>query len=157
MEGSVGAPPQRVCPSCARISWATGPQCPYCTARFRRRQGVTPVQLFAAAGIVVVLVALMLLIAGNQLDKQLNDRVDEVNKQLDENFNQIRTDVQKQLAQGGLPTTIPTAAPTPFETPTAVPTAAATETATATAAPTEAATESPTPSPTTGPDTPDGP
>ncbi len=152
MEGSVGAPPQRVCPSCARISWATGPQCPYCTARFRRRQGVTPVQLFATAAVVIILVAVMLLIAGNQLDKQLNDRVDEVNKTLDQNFNQIRTDVQKQLSQGGVPTTVPTAVPTPFDTATAVPTAAPTETATA--APTESATETSTPSPTIGPDSP---
>src|SRR3954462_2202071 len=142
MEGSVGAPPQRVCPSCARISWATGPQCPYCTARFRRRQGVTPWQLFGAAAAVVVLVAIMLLIAGNQLDKQLNDRVDEVNKELDANFNQIQKEVQDQINQqggGAIPpvTTTPTPSAIPSTTPspqgdattTATPSPSATESA----------------------------
>src|SRR3954467_7739603 len=81
MEGSVGAPPQRVCPKCARISWATGPQCPYCTARFSRGAGVTPWMLAVTALAVILVVAIMLLIAGQQLDNQLDDRVDDVNKQ----------------------------------------------------------------------------
>src|SRR3954452_17329689 len=102
MEGSVGAPPQRVCPSCARISWATGPQCPYCTASFRRRTGVTLVQLIATAAIVVVLIGLILLFTANQLNNELDDRVDEVNRELDKNFDEIRTDVQQQVQQGGI-------------------------------------------------------
>src|SRR3954453_24032685 len=85
MEGSVGAPPQRVCPKCARISWATGPQCPYCNARFRRAQGVAPGMLVATAVAVIVVVAIMLVIAGNQLDNELTDKVDQVNKQMDAN------------------------------------------------------------------------
>ena len=46
--------------SCARISWATGPRCPYCTARFRRRGGVTPWMLALTAAIVLLGVAVML-------------------------------------------------------------------------------------------------
>src|SRR4051812_9350577 len=138
MEGSVVAPPQRVCPNCARISWATGPQCPYCTARFRRSAGIEPWMLVLTAVLVLVGVGLMLLIAGNQLDNQLNDRVDEVNKQLNANFNQVRTDVQKQL-QAVPPTTgtVPEVTPTPVATASPVPTD------TATAAPTAAATDTP--------------
>jgi hypothetical protein len=153
MEGSVGAPPQRVCPSCARISWATGPQCPYCTARFRRSRGVTPAQLIATAVGVVVVIAIMLLIFANQMENELNDRVDEVNAELDKNFNQIRTDVQNQLQQagGGVPTAVPTPTVSPLDTTTPVPTETAAPTETATAAPTETATKSPTPSPTIGP------
>src|SRR3954452_16619293 len=113
MEGSVGAPPQRVCPNCARISWATGPQCPYCMAKLGRGQGVTPLKLFGTASVVVVLVALMLLYAGHQLENELNDRVDEVNAELDKDFDQIRTDVQSQLQQGGGPTAAPTTTPPP--------------------------------------------
>src|SRR4051812_48696625 len=147
MEGSVVAPPQRVCPSCARISWATGPQCPYCTARFRRSRGVTPAQLIATAVGVVVVIAIMLLIFANQMENELNDRVDEVNAELDKNFNQIRTDVQNQSQQagGGVPPAAPTPTVSPLDTPTPVPTETAAPTETATAAPTETATKSPTP------------
>src|ERR1700712_443545 len=115
MEGTVGAPPQRVCPKCARISWATGPQCPYCTARFSRSGEVRPWMLVLTGAIVLVGVAIMLVIAGNQFDSKLNDRVDEVNRELDANFKQITTHVQKQLRAvpppGG---TLPTETPTPF-------------------------------------------
>ena len=65
MEGSAGAPPQRVCPKCARISWATGPQCPYCTARFRAAAGVRPWMLVARSVVVLLGVAVMFIIAGN--------------------------------------------------------------------------------------------
>src|ERR1700742_261803 len=99
MEGTVGAPPQRVCPKCARISWATGPHCPYCTARFTRATGVTPWMLVAAAVGVLVGVAIMFLIASHSLNSQLNDRVDQVNKEIDAQFDQVRTDVNKQLQQ----------------------------------------------------------
>ena len=124
MEGSVGAPPQRVCPKCARISWATGPQCPYCTAKFRRAQGVAPWMLVVATITLLVGFALMFYITV----QQVNDRVDEVNAQIDRSVNQLRTDVRKELdaripAGGGfggatVPTT-PTPDPlTPLETPT---------------------------------------
>ncbi len=123
MEGSVGAPPQRVCPKCARISWATGPQCPYCTAKFRRAQGVAPWMLVATTLVLLVGFALMFYITV----QQVNDRVDEVNAQIDRSVNQLRTDVRKELdaripAGGGLGGTVPTTPTpdplTPLETPT---------------------------------------
>jgi len=78
MEGSVGAPPQRVCPKCARISWATGPQCPYCTARFRRAQTVAPWMLVVATAVLLAGFALMFYITV----QNVNDRVDDVNTQI---------------------------------------------------------------------------
>ncbi|MDA0181543.1 hypothetical protein OJ997_14655 [Solirubrobacter phytolaccae] len=134
MEGSVGAPPQRVCPKCARISWATGPQCPYCTASFRRSGGVAPWMLAVAALVVLLGVGLMFYITV----QEVNDRVDEVNSKIDTNFNRIRTDVQQQLdafqagAGAGAGTVpVPTVAPVPTEVPTVDPvTPEATETPT---------------------------
>ena len=135
MEGSAGAPPQRVCPKCARISWATGPQCPYCRARFTRPQGVRPWMLIATGAVVLLGVLVMFIIAGNRFD----DRVNDVDKQVEQSLNQIRTDVRKELdarlPPGGAAVT-PT--PTPFVTPTPTPEAESTET--------------PTPSPTSEPD-----
>jgi type II secretory pathway pseudopilin PulG len=145
MEGTVGAPPQRVCPHCARISWATGPHCPYCTARFSRAPGVTPWMLVAAAAVVLIGVALMLLFAGHQLDNKLNDRVDEVNQRIDTEFDQVRSDVRKELDARGAGAAIPTATPFPTTTPTPFPTG------TPTTAPTSTPTSSPSGKPTSTP------
>src|SRR3954468_5003130 len=123
MEGSTGAPPQRVCPSCARISWATGPRCPYCTARFRRRGGVTPWMLALTAVIVLLGVAVMLAIGGRIIEDRVDDRIAEVNRDFDASLNRFREDVKKELdaragslgATTGIPT--PTVVPTPTPSP----------------------------------------
>ena len=137
MEGTVGAPPQRVCPNCARISWATGPNCPYCTARFRHSPAVTPWMLAAAAAVVLIGVGVMLLIASNELDNKLNDRVDQVNREIDAQFEQLRREVE---ARGSVtpvptPTPFPTPSPTASATPSPLPTESPTPTGTATATP----------------------
>src|SRR3954452_15610726 len=111
MEGSVGAPPQRVCPKCARISWATGPQCPYCRARFRRTTTATFAWMLAVAVVILLAgVAGMLLIAGNQLDAELNDRADQIQGEINRQFDQVRKGVDERLDQQ--------AAPAPVVTPT---------------------------------------
>jgi hypothetical protein len=128
MEGSVGAPPQRVCPKCARISWATGPQCPYCTAKFRRSGGVAPWMLALAAAVVLLGVGLMFYITVQEVD----ERVKSVQGQIDRNFKQLQTDVRRELDArippggiGSVPSPEPTIDPlAPTETPTPEPTIA---------------------------------
>jgi type II secretory pathway pseudopilin PulG len=119
MEGSAGAPPQRVCPNCARISWATGPRCPYCQGRFRRRGGIAPWMLVVSVLVVLVAVAVMLAVGGRIAENRLDDRVDEVTKDFDASLNRFREDVRRELdaraAQGGVAPITPT--PTPFATP----------------------------------------
>ncbi len=120
MEGSVGAPPQRVCPKCARISWATGPQCPYCTAKFRRSPGVAPWMLALTAAVVLLGVGLMFYITIQEVD----DRVNSVRGQIDRSIGTLRTDVRKELdariPPGGFGG-VPTPAPTPFQPETPAP------------------------------------
>jgi hypothetical protein len=161
MEGSIAAatavaPPQRVCPKCARISWATGPRCPYCTARFRSGRGVSPWMLAAAVAVVLIGFAAMLLIAGRIVENRVDDRIAEVNKDFDASLNRFRADVRKEL-DARLPPAgagaLPTPTPLPSATPTATTTPDAGTTATATASPkgTASPTETATPSPTIGP------
>ena len=122
MEGSVGAPPQRVCPKCARISWATGPQCPYCTAKFRRAQGVAPWMLALTAAVVLLGIGLMFYITVQEVD----ERVNSVRGQIDRSIDTLRTDVRRELdaripsggALGGVPTPAPTVDPLPTVTAT---------------------------------------
>jgi hypothetical protein len=129
MEGSTAvAPPQRVCPKCARISWATGPRCPYCTARFRSGRGISPWMLVVAAIAVLLGMAAMLFIAGRIVEDRIDDRVEEVNKDFDASLNRFRDDVRKELDQrepaaGTIPTPTPTPTPLATETPTPSPTA----------------------------------
>jgi hypothetical protein len=141
MEGTVGAPPQRVCPKCARISWATGQRCPYCRARFRRQSTETIAWMLALAVVVTLAgVAAMLLIAGQHFKDELNDRSAQLEQHFDAQLTRIQQSVQSQIAAQ------PTA--TPFLTPTPTPTPAPT------ASPSPTPTSTKTPKPTTTPLTP---
>ena len=147
MEGTVAAPPQRVCPKCARISWATGPRCPYCRARFRR-QSVAMLAWLLAIAVVVILagVAIMLVIAGNRFDDELNDRSAQIEQRFDAQVSQIRQDIRDRL--NALPSVTPfptlTPSPSPTETPSPSPSASPTSTATARPTRTPRATSTPT-------------
>src|SRR3954452_14203811 len=154
MEAStvVAPPPQRVCPKCARISWATGPRCPYCTARFRSGRGITPWMLAAAVAVVLLGVLVMFMIAGRILENRVDDRIEQVNKDFDASLNRFREDVRKELdaripatGAGAVPTTprCATETPPPTTTPNGGPSPTATPTATATTTAEATPTESP--------------
>jgi hypothetical protein len=141
MEGTVAAPPQRVCPKCARISWATGPRCPYCRARFRR-QNTGAIAWMLALAVVVTLagVAAMLIVAGREFRDELDDRSAQIERRFDAQVNRIRQDVHDELSAlpsvTPFPTLTPTPTPSPTETPSPSPTATSTRTPRATATPT---------------------
>jgi outer membrane murein-binding lipoprotein Lpp len=139
MEGTAGAPPQRVCPKCARISWATGPRCPYCRGRFRRTTTATFAWMLALAVVVVLAaVAGMLVYAGHEARSELNDRADQIQNDVNRQFDQLRTDVNRQIQEQASATPSATPTPTPATTPSPSPSASATKT------PSPSATASPT-------------
>jgi hypothetical protein len=130
MEGSVGAPPQRVCPKCARISWATGPRCPYCRARFRR-QTTAVVAWMLAVAVLVTLGGMLaiLLIVGNRVEKSVTDRADRIERQVSD----IRREIDQRLpAAGAIPSVTPFPSPLPTATPTETPSPSSTASPTAT-------------------------
>jgi hypothetical protein len=136
MEGTVAAPPQRVCPKCARISWATGPRCPYCRARFRRQStGMIAWMLALAVVITLAGVAAMFLIAGHEFRDELDDRSAQIEQRFDAQLNQIRQEVRNQINAQPTVTPFPTTTPTPGPTTTPTPTATPSPTATATKTP----------------------
>src|SRR3954451_12912727 len=150
MEGSVGAAPQRGCLSCARISWATGPRCPYCRARFRRQNvGVFAWMLAAAVAVTLLGVFVMLLIFGQRVNDEFDKRATKVESEVTD----IRKEIDQRLPPAGVvPTTTAFPTPAPSAAPTATPTPTPTPTASATASPTS--TPKATSTPTTGPDQP---
>jgi hypothetical protein len=144
MEETVAAPPQRICPRCARISWATGPRCPYCRARFRRQTTSTIAWMLAlAVAVTLAGVALMLYIAGREVRNQFNDRAAQIERRLDAQVNQIRQDIRNQLK------VVPSVTPFPTLTPSPSPSPSPTTTPSPTVSPTS--TPRPTPTPTIRP------
>jgi hypothetical protein len=144
MEGTVGAPPQRVCPKCARISWATGPRCPYCRGRFRRQSTATIAWMLAAAVVVTLAgVAAMLLVAGNRFNRELDDRSTQIEQRFDAQLTQIRQEVRSQINALPSATPFPTATSTPAPAPTPSPSPSATASPTRTPKPTSTPTLTP--------------
>jgi hypothetical protein len=101
--------PQRVCPHCARLSYETGARCPYCGRRFARR--VLPaLALLLTVFAVGILggVYLMLTSFGDELDRRLNTEVQRVERDIDGQFESVRTDVRRELDRR-----LPAPSPTP--------------------------------------------
>ena len=102
---------QRVCPHCARVSYETAPTCPYCGRGFRRRSILPGLAALLAVFAVVILggLYLMLVAAGDELDRRLDREVSRVERDIDRNFDRIQEDVREELDRR-LPAT-PTAVP----------------------------------------------
>jgi hypothetical protein len=94
----VDQPVQRVCPRCARISFESGARCPYCGSSFVRR-GLLAFAAVLTVFAVVVLggVALMLVAAGNELDRRIDREVDRVHQEFQTDFDGIRQEVRDEL------------------------------------------------------------
>jgi hypothetical protein len=94
----VDQPVQRVCPHCARISYESGPRCPYCGSSFKRR-GLLGFAVLLAVFAVIVLggVAAMLVAAGNEFDRRIDRQVDNVHQQFESDFDQIEQSVRDEL------------------------------------------------------------
>jgi hypothetical protein len=94
----VEQPVQRVCPHCARISFESGPRCPYCGSAFRRR-GLLGFALVMALFAIVVLggTALMLIAAGNEFDRRINTEVENVHREFESDFDDIQQNVRDEL------------------------------------------------------------
>lgn len=124
-------PPQRVCPHCARVAYATERRCPYCRRPYRRNTllGVAAMLLVFA---VVVLggVYLMLDTAADRLEVRVDEEVTRIQEEFTQELKALETRLQAQLedeAGANLPPdTTPTPTPTPVPTVTPAPTPAPT-------------------------------
>jgi hypothetical protein len=143
---AVSAPPQRVCPKCARISWATGTRCPYCRARFRR-QNVALFGWMLAAAVVVILGGMLaiLLLVEHRVEQHFDNRITS-------EFDSVRKEIDQRLPANGIVPTVtplptaspaPTPTPTPTATPSPSPSPSPTATSSKTATPTPSATIQP--------------
>jgi hypothetical protein len=95
----VDQPVQRVCPHCARISYESGARCPYCGHSFKRGSGLVGMAVLLALFALVVLggMFLMLVAAGNEADRKLDREVSRVQRNLNDQFDQIQGNVREEL------------------------------------------------------------
>jgi hypothetical protein len=124
-------PPQRVCPHCARVAYATERRCPYCRRRYRRRT------LPAIAGMLLVFAAVilggvyfMLVSAGDRIEDRVDEQVEGAQREFDRSLDDFERRMQQELERRA--GEAPTPTPTPTETPTPTPTPTPTETPTPT-------------------------
>jgi hypothetical protein len=91
-------PVQRVCPHCARISYDSGRRCPYCGRSFRHSV-VLPIAALLTVFTLVVLGGMyaMFVVAGQELDEQLEREVQRVERDMERNFDGIQQDVREEL------------------------------------------------------------
>ena len=89
---------QRVCPSCSTVALTADRRCPWCGASYRRR--LWPALLAVAAvqtAIVLGGVALLLLSAGEELDRRLDSSVEAVRRDLDVSLGRVERSVRAEL------------------------------------------------------------
>jgi uncharacterized paraquat-inducible protein A len=92
-------PPQRVCPHCSTIARTGERRCPYCGSSYRRR-GPWGAAIFAAllttvavlAGVVVVVT-----IALDRAERELDRTVEDVQGQVDRDVRQIEQRIEREL------------------------------------------------------------
>lgn len=105
-------PPQRVCPHCARVAYATERRCPYCRRAYRRHTLAAVAAMLAVFAVVILGgFYVMLVAAGDELDNRIDDQVQNVQGDFDRSVRGLEQRLQRQLDER-LPAT-PSPVPTP--------------------------------------------
>ena len=100
MQGSSAADaPQRACPHCSTIARTTDSRCPFCRRSYRRRSSFPAflVALLLAVGATLGGVALMLQSFGDTLDRELEEEVDVVQRDVDRDFRRLERLIEREL------------------------------------------------------------
>lgn len=92
-------PPQRLCPRCSTIARTVDPHCPYCGTSYRRRSPWGAVVAAVLTTVVLVLggVALMLVAFGDELDRQITDQVETVERDFDRSVDELQNRIEREL------------------------------------------------------------
>ena len=102
-------PPQRVCPRCSTVARTVDPHCPYCGTSYRRRSstGALVAAVLATAVLVLGGMAGLLVWFGNELDRQITDQVDVVQRDFDRSVTQLEDRIERELNERFPEGTIP--------------------------------------------------
>ncbi|MBA3406675.1 MAG: hypothetical protein H0U06_01225 [Solirubrobacterales bacterium] len=100
MRQAPGESVQKLCPSCSTLAYTAERRCPWCGAGYRRR--LWPALLALAlvqTALVLGGVGYMLTVVGDELDSALDARVSDVQRDLDDSFDDVRRAVREELDQ----------------------------------------------------------
>jgi len=100
MRQAPGESVQKLCPSCSTLAYTAERRCPWCGAGYRRR--LWPALLALAlvqTALVLGGVGYMLTVVGDVLDSTLDARVSDVQRDLDDSFDDVRRAVREELDQ----------------------------------------------------------
>ena len=98
MHQAPGEAVQKVCPRCSTLAYTGDRHCPWCGGSYRRRAwpGLL-VLLVVQTALILGGVAAMLVAAGNEVDRKLDDEVSRVQRDLDSSFDEVERAVREEL------------------------------------------------------------
>ena len=98
MHQAPGEAVQKVCPRCSTLAYTGDRHCPWCGGSYRRRAwpGLLVVALVQTA-LILGGVAAMLVAAGQEVDRKLDDEVSRVQRDLDSSFDEVERTVREEL------------------------------------------------------------
>jgi hypothetical protein len=89
---------QKVCPSCSTLSYTGDRRCPWCGAGYRRRLWAPLLALLLVqTALLLGGVAYMLTVFGDELDATLDEQVADVQRDLDESFDDVERSFRAEL------------------------------------------------------------
>ncbi len=98
MHQAPGEAVQKVCPRCSTLAYTGDRHCPWCGSSYKRRAWpALLVLLLAQTALVLGGVAFMLLAAGEEVDRKLDDEVSRVEGDLDRSFDEVQKAVREEL------------------------------------------------------------
>jgi RNA polymerase subunit RPABC4/transcription elongation factor Spt4 len=98
MHQAPGEAVQKVCPRCSTLAYTGDRHCPWCGGSYRRRAwpGLL-VLLVVQTTLILGGVAAMLVTVGNEVDRNLDDEVSRVQRDLDSSFDEVERAVREEL------------------------------------------------------------
>jgi hypothetical protein len=98
MRQAPGEPVQKLCPSCSALAHTAERRCPWCGAGYRRRRWPGPVALLLVQTLLVLGgVALMFEVASEIAQDRFDRRVNRVESDIDESFDELQESVREEL------------------------------------------------------------
>ncbi len=98
MHQAPGEAVQKVCPRCSTLAYTGDRHCPWCGASYKRRAWPGLLVLLLVQTVLVLGgVAAMFVVAGEELDRNLDDAVSRVERDLDASFDEVERAVREEL------------------------------------------------------------
>jgi hypothetical protein len=108
MTATHGQSPQRVCPHCATVAATAADRCPWCERSYRRHTvAAVAALLFVQTALILGGIAVVLVIAADRADEEIDKKVDRVQRDVGDDLDRIRRDVRRELDRRLPPTVTP--------------------------------------------------